>query len=69
MYIADKESMNKFCTWLEILDYVKHPSVIICGDFNSYHKFWDPSFSSKNKGEGDVTGKKISRALSISKLH
>ena len=42
---------------LENLDYTKYPNIMICGDFNSHHIFLDPSFSTKNKGEGDVTGK------------
>ena len=44
---------------LENLDYTKYPNIMICGDFNSHHIFWDPSFSSKDKGEGDVTGKML----------
>ena len=49
VYITGNDSMDKLCLWLQNLDYSKYPNILLCGDFNSHHTFWDPLYYTKNK--------------------
>ena len=55
--------MGKLCSWLDYLDYYCYPNVLLLGNFNAHHSFWDPNFHTKKKGDGDRSGKILLSAI------
>ena len=64
VYMTDQHSMNKLCLWLDNINYSLYPNIMLLGDFNAHHSFWDPNFILKNKGEGDRMGKTLLDSIS-----
>ena len=65
VYILDQQSMDKLCLWLHKIDFAKYPNILLFGDFNAHHTFWDPKLYLKKMGEGDTLGKTLFTCINI----